>query len=105
MNRLLTLLGAFLLLSSHLFAQGTVTGKVTDSKTGTPLSGISVKIQGTNLGTSTSADGSFSLNVADSAIVTLEFSGIGFGFKTMQTTAGQDIAVGMVQENKSLTEV
>ena len=105
MNKLLTLLGAFILFSSHLFAQGTVTGKVTDSKTGTPLSGISVKIQGTNLGTSTSSDGTFSLNVADSATVTLEFSGIGFGFKALQATSGQNVSVAMVQENKSLNEV
>ena len=61
----------FLLTSmfSLLFVSGqnrTITGKVTDEK-GTPLANASVIIKGTNLGTSTSADGSFSLSVPSNA--------------------------------------
>jgi len=46
----------------------TVTGKVTDDK-GSPLSNASVIVKGTNLGTSTSADGSFSLSVPSNASI------------------------------------
>jgi TonB-linked SusC/RagA family outer membrane protein len=104
MNRLLTLLGAFLLLSSHsLFAQGPVTGKVTDSK-GAPLAGISVKVEGSNLGTSTNADGSFSLAIPNST-VTLVFSGVGFSSKSIHVASGQFVSVDLVQTNTSLNEV
>ena len=54
---------------SLLFAAGqtrTITGKVTDEK-GTPLANASVIIKGTSSGTSTSADGSFSLSVPSNA--------------------------------------
>ena len=61
------LLSLFLLLScfSLAFAQNkTVTGKVTDSKDGSTLPGVSVSAKGTpSIGTQTNADGGFSLSV------------------------------------------
>jgi TonB-linked SusC/RagA family outer membrane protein len=106
MNKLLTLLGAFLLLSSHtLFAQG-VTGKVTNSKDGTPLGGASVRIKGTSIGTSTNADGSFSLPISDSVTeVTLEISGIGFGSKDVVAKNGESVTVSLDISEKNLSEV
>jgi TonB-linked SusC/RagA family outer membrane protein len=104
MSKLLTLLGAFLLLSSHsLFAQGTVTGKVTDSKNGEPLAGISVKIVGTNLGTSTAPDGTFSLTTDSS--VTLEFSGVGFDHRFTAASPGQMVEIHLIENDKALNEV
>ncbi|HMG81615.1 MAG TPA: SusC/RagA family TonB-linked outer membrane protein [Ferruginibacter sp.] len=104
MNKLLTLLGAFLLLSSHsLFAQGTISGKVTDPK-GAPLAGISVYVHGTTIGTSTGSDGSFSLDVLQNEVV-LDFSGVGFIPKSETVTVGTPVAVQLVIQNKALTEV
>jgi len=58
--------------------QRTVSGTVTDAKTGVPLQGVSVSVKNSRIGTTTGADGSFSLNVpADSR--TLVFSFVGFG--------------------------
>jgi hypothetical protein len=43
-------------------AQNTVTGKVISPK-GDPLSNVNVQLKGTNVGTTTGEDGSFSLNL------------------------------------------
>ncbi|OYZ02088.1 MAG: hypothetical protein B7Y37_02990 [Sphingobacteriia bacterium 28-36-52] len=74
------LLGAFACLFaifSHAQTK-TVTGKVTDSKDGSPLSGASVVAKGTSTGTQTGADGSFKLTVP-STTKTLVISFAGFG--------------------------
>lgn len=55
-----------------------VTGKVTDSKDGSPLSGASVVAKGTSTGTQSGADGSFKLTVP-STTKTLVISFAGFG--------------------------
>ncbi|HTB52987.1 MAG TPA: SusC/RagA family TonB-linked outer membrane protein [Ferruginibacter sp.] len=105
MKKLLTLLGAFLLLSSHsLFAQGIVSGKITDAKDGTPLSGISVKVKGSAIGTSTGGDGTFSLNVTENNVI-LEISGIGYLAKEVPASVGSDVAVSITKDVKALTEV
>lgn len=52
-----------------------ITGKVTDS-TGLPIAGVSVRVKGSNAGTSTDANGNFSLTVPDNA--TLIFSSVGY---------------------------
>lgn len=59
-----------------------VTGQVTDS-TGAPIAGASVRVKGSNAGTSTDVNGKFSLTVPDNA--TLIISSVGF--------ATQEIAV------------
>jgi len=62
-----------------LFAQAqtkTVTGKVTDSKDGSPLAGASVLVKGSTTGTQTGADGTFKISVPSSArTLTISFSG------------------------------
>ena len=54
-----------------------VTGKVTDSKDGTPVVGATVQAKGTRTGTSTKNDGTFSISVG-SDVTTLVISSIGF---------------------------
>ncbi|MFW2475268.1 MAG: SusC/RagA family TonB-linked outer membrane protein, partial [Sediminibacterium sp.] len=62
-----------------LFAQAqtkTVTGKVTDSKDGSPLAGASVLVKGSTTGAQTGADGTFKISVPSSArTLTISFSG------------------------------
>lgn len=63
MRRLLILVLGMLFISTQLLAQNrTVTGKVIDEK-GQPVINASVLVKGTNLGTTTANDGSFSLSV------------------------------------------
>ena len=100
----LLLLSSLILLAQQLLAQTkTVTGKVTDSKDGTPLAGVSVKPKGTNTGTSTGIDGSFTLSVSDRA-KTLVLSYVGYNDIEV-AISGSDISATMVQSDKSLSEV
>src|SRR5947199_8780520 len=52
---------------SALAQDKVVTGKVMDSKDGTPVVGATVTVKGTNIGTATSVDGTFKLTVPASA--------------------------------------
>lgn len=52
----------------------TITGIIRDS-TGRPLAGVSVLIKGTNIGTSTDANGNFSIDAADDAVLIVSYIG------------------------------
>lgn len=76
MRKLLLSLASFLLFTGTLLAQKTITGTVADDK-GTPVANASVVIKGTTTGTTTKADGTFSLSVPETATELL-ISSIGF---------------------------
>ena len=79
MRKIASLLTVLVLSTASVFAQSQVKGKVTDSKDGSPLSSISVKVKGTDGGTSTDPDGSFSIDIGKINIrQSLEFSGVGY---------------------------
>jgi iron complex outermembrane recepter protein len=69
----------------QLVAREKITGVVTDEK-GTPLPGVSVRVKGTTIGTSTAADGSFSLDAPAGA--TLVFSFVGMEQKEVPAEGG-----------------
>jgi iron complex outermembrane receptor protein len=93
-----------LLCPAFLFSQGKqVSGKVTDSKDGTPLAGISVVPKGFPGGTTTEADGTFKLTVNEK-VTTLVFSSIGFASKEVEITGGL-INVSLSSTNAALNEV
>ncbi len=80
----------------------TVTGTVTDSK-GDPVSGISVTVKGTTKGTSTNAQGVFTLSgVANGA--TLVFTGTGFTTQESNVSGGA-INVTMATSVSNLNEI
>jgi len=54
-------------LSQSVYAQKTVTGKITDSKDGSALPGVSVTVKGTGTGSQTKPDGTFTLSVPANA--------------------------------------
>lgn len=76
-------LAAFLVLGLGMYAElhaqesQEVTGTVTDAATGEPLPGVNISIEGTTTGTSSNADGEFSLNVPN-LDETLVFSFVGY---------------------------
>ncbi len=51
-----------------------ISGKVTDSS-GNPLIGVSIKVKGTSMGAVTDAQGQFSLNVPDTAVLVVSYLG------------------------------
>jgi len=94
----------FLLIHSIAFAQNrTITGKVTDTKDGSPLQGVSVIPKGSKKGTTTNADGSFRLSVPNN-INTLVISSVGFGSKEVPIT-GDGLSISLTATNAALNEV
>ncbi len=73
--RLLILLTAFFTIGATAFAQkGKIEGKVTDAKTGQPLTGVSIINKANNQGTATDVEGRYTLNITGSAKVSLVFT-------------------------------
>ena len=62
---------------SEELQQRKVTGMVTDSKTGDPLPGVNIVLQGSTVGTMSNAGGQFSIDVPGANAV-LVFSFIGY---------------------------
>ena len=79
MNKLILILAVFGTIVT-VRAQKTISGKVLEKDTNTPLIGVSVLVKGTNTGTTTDFDGNYSLaNIGNNDI--LEFSYIGYSTK------------------------
>ncbi|WP_448635387.1 carboxypeptidase-like regulatory domain-containing protein [Pedobacter panaciterrae] len=66
-----------------------ITGTVTDEK-GKPLSGVTVRLKGTNTTTVTASDGKYTIDVPDENSV-LQFSYV--GFLTVEQSVGEDSAI------------
>jgi iron complex outermembrane receptor protein len=89
-----------LIIYVYAHAQNTLTGKVTDSKTGNPVSGVSVKVRHSKTGTSTDNNGNFTLQAKQGDI--LEISSIGY---TTQTVPVSDVATLTIALEPSSTEL
>jgi len=98
------LLGAFACLFA-IFSQAqskTVTGKVTDSKDGSPMVGASVVAKGTQIGTQTGADGSYKLTIP-STVTKLVISSVGYG--TIEVDANGTANARLVSAADALSDV
>lgn len=73
----------------------TVTGKVTDSKDGSPVSGASVQPKGTRTGTSTRSDGTFSLSIG-SNVTTLVITSVGYEAQEVSVAGKSSVEVSFV---------
>jgi hypothetical protein len=84
-------------------ADHTVTGSVKDSE-GAPLAGVTIRIKNSKIGTTTKADGTFTLN-APTGKETLIISSI--GYKTQEVTLADRKIVNVIldSETSSLDEV
>lgn len=81
----------------------TVTGTVTDAK-GDPVAGISVTVKGSTKGTSTNAQGVYTLNDV-AAGATIVFSGSGFTTQSLKVGTGGNYSVIMQTTTANLNEV
>lgn len=98
-----------LLSTSFLFAQGIVTGTITDSEMKTPLPGANVTVAGTNNGTTTDFDGKFSLNV-EKTTGKIVLSYVGFQKQEIEFNVenGETINLGeivLVADDSALDEI
>jgi TonB-linked SusC/RagA family outer membrane protein len=87
----------------HVVADWQLTGKVT-SPNGEGLPGVTVVVKGTTLGTTSNADGSFTLSVPETP-GTLVFSFIGFATQERPFTGPQSFTIKMADDTKALEEV
>ncbi|MEJ7588578.1 MAG: SusC/RagA family TonB-linked outer membrane protein, partial [Ferruginibacter sp.] len=96
----------FALLIGHIscYAQSTtVTGQLSDEETGKPVPGVSVSLKGSNTGTSTDADGRFSISAPANG--TLVFSSVGYGSQEVPVNNRSIINYTIKSDNTSLNEV
>lgn len=100
--RYLLLSCATILMSASLYAQGTVSGKVTD-ESGSAMPGVNVVVKGTSTGTTTDADGAYSLEAPSESV--LVFSFIGYATQEVSVGARTSIDVSLVLSAEQLSEV
>lgn len=92
---LLSLLGCLLLLGTQVYAQDrSLTGKVI-AEDGSTLPGVNIAIKGTTKGSTTDANGEYSISVSPGA--TLVFSFI--GFQTLEATVGSQTVLDITLKN------
>lgn len=97
-KKLLTSVLCFILAFSVNVASAqtrTVTGKVTDSKDGSPVAGASVQPVGARGGTTTGSDGTFSLSVA-TGVNTLLISFVGFEAQRVPIEGKSNVDISLV---------
>jgi len=90
-------------MSLAAFSQNAVTGKVTDSKDGTPVVGASITVKGTKTATQTAADGSFKINAPANSILVI--SSVGFAQQDVKVDANSVANVSLTQVNQQLNEL
>jgi TonB-dependent starch-binding outer membrane protein SusC len=93
---------AFSMFSVMAMAQTTVSGKITDSKDGTPVVGVTVAVKGAKGNAQTGADGTYSIKVPAGA-TTLVFTSVGFAKQELPVAAS--VNVSFVATNQQLNEV
>ncbi|TDB62335.1 TonB-dependent receptor [Arundinibacter roseus] len=84
----------------------TLTGKVTD-ETNAGLPGVSVVIKGTSRGTTTNANGEFTLTIPENTATTttLVFSFVGYSSREVVVGSQSNLAVSLSPESTALNEV
>ncbi|WAC09507.1 SusC/RagA family TonB-linked outer membrane protein [Dyadobacter pollutisoli] len=102
-HHLFLLLGMCLGTMQTVFAQGqTVTGKVTDEK-GEGIPGASVTVKGTQVGTLTTAEGTYSLEAPGNG--TLVFSFVGYLKEEIAISNRSSVNISLKTDTKALEEV
>ncbi len=80
-----------------------VTGKITDKTDNAPIAGATVRIKGTERGTTATAEGIFKISVSENSI--LQFSFIGFTPQEIQVGSKSTINVSLNENVQELQEV
>jgi len=103
MKKILLMISAIFLLLVNVKAQNrTISGKITDDQ-GQPLSGVSVEIKGTKVGTATNAQGEYTLSVPANA-KTLVFTSVNMETREVSIASG-NFSVSLVPKANELDAV
>ncbi|MBI2730800.1 MAG: SusC/RagA family TonB-linked outer membrane protein [Sphingobacteriales bacterium] len=88
-----------------LYAQDKiVTGKVTDSKDGSPVIGASIVPKGSKTGTTTSSDGTFRIKMP-SGITVIVVTSVGFAKQEIDVASSSQINISLIATGGNLNEV
>ena len=98
------LLGLFAFSSAFAQADRTVTGRVVGADDGQPLPGVSVRIKGSAVGTTTGPDGNYTISIPSTAR-TLVFSYIGYSAQDVAIGSLSSINVKLLTDATQLSEV
>ncbi len=101
--RLLLTVTSIFLFTFGAFSQTKVSGKVADSK-GSPLIGVNVVIENNRQGTTTNADGEFTLTVPNKNVV-IEFSYVGYQTQIISLDGQTYLEVVLTEDTEILEEV
>lgn len=94
-----------LMFVNHIYGQDrTITGTVTTSDDGQPLNGVSVLVPGTRIGTTTGADGRFTIKVPRGNNQ-LEFDHIGYTTNRVSIGGSNNLNIRLTSDVKQLTDV
>lgn len=80
-----------------------IQGTIVDSSTGAPLAGVTVKVKGSTIGTTTDANGRFSLSVPDNAV--LEVSYLGYGKKEVEVNGRTAVQISLSTATTGLNQL
>ncbi len=106
MRKFLSLFAALLLTLAYGRAAAqefSVSGKVTSAEDATALPGVSVRVKGTQTGTTTNAEGIYRLSVPQTA--TLVFSYVGYAPQEVAVQARSTVNIALQADVRSLNEV
>lgn len=93
-----------LLLSfSFIYAQQTVTVKVTDAKTGNPVDNASVRVRANNRGTTTGADGTCKIQVKNGDV--LDITNVGYAIQSVTVRNQSEISVSLQAASVDLSDI
>lgn len=102
-SRPLCVLILFSLFTFAANAQTTVTGKVTDSKDGSGLAGVTVAVKGNRKAVQTDANGNFSVSASPNN--TLVFTSVGFDTREIAINGQNVLNASLTQGTSRLNEV
>jgi len=104
-KNLLKIMFILAMLVTQAYAQDrTITGTVKSKEDGLPLPGVSVKVKNSNVGTTTGANGRYSLKISSAPAQVLVFSFIGFDTKEVPVNSNT-IDLMLTENANSLQEV
>jgi len=101
---LIILLLCFTTLSSVFAQSRKITGTVTGVDDGQPIPGVSVKVQGSTVGTQTNIEGKFTLTIP-AGTQTLDVSFVGYSAQHIKLTSTDTYNIRLGSDTKLLTEV
>lgn len=102
--KLFALASLLLIVQTGFSQEKVITGKVSDSKDGSGIQGVTVTGKSTRTSTQTGSDGSFNISVSNS-VNTLIFSSIGFATQEISLNGKTSVNVSLVITNALLNEV